>query len=398
MRMLKRVAKSLIQAVMARPLPGPFTRLDGHSWSARLTGPGRRDDRSDPPDRSTLVIYENGVPLGPARSHPDDVRNWGHGRFADHGGQVLFSTTDTSDPNTNGRTYTVSFAPWLFRLMDWRQVGAPGNFQQRNATPEQLKADVAYAMQCGKGYRHKVQQLLPELKGKKVLEVGPGINFGSTMYLACYGMTPAVADLYLAPWEKSYHLRFYAALADELERTDPSADVSPLRALVKAGGYDERVIQRVYSSAEELALPDNSVDLILSNAVGEHLADLDRSFRQLYRVTRPGGVGLHQVDFRDHRNFDRPLEYLLLEELEFQALFAAAHAECGNRYRPDEVRAAVEAAGFEVLEFSPNKWVEPAYLEDFLPRLRAARSSRYRDRPAEDLRVISGSYRLRKPA
>jgi SAM-dependent methyltransferase len=391
MRMLKRVAKSLIQAVMARPLPGPFAHHDGHCWSSPLSGAAS-------PDRSTLVVYEDGIPLGPARSHPDNVRTWGGGRFTHRGERVLFSTTDTSDPNTNGRAYTFSFAPWLFRLVGRRRSFTPGNHQRRNTTPEQLKEDVAYAAHCGRCYRAEAQRFLPALEGKRVLEVGPGINFGCVMALACYGMVPLVADLYLAPWEPAYHRRFYADLADELARIDPMADVSPLRALVKADGYDERIIRRVAASAEEIALPDDSVDLIVSNAVVEHLADLDRSFRQLFRITRPGGLGLHQVDFRDHRCFDRPLEYLLLEEREFQTIFSESYSECGNRHRPDEVRARIEAAGFEVLGFEPTMFSTSEYLDDFLPRLRAASASRYRDQPAEDLRVIGGYYRIRKPA
>src|SRR5262249_7098561 len=176
------------------------------------------------------------------------------------------------------------------------------------------------------------------------------------------------------------------------------ADVRPLRALVEAGGYPETVLTRIASPLETIPLPDNSVDCVFSNAVVEHLYDLHASFRQLHRITRPGGFGLHQVDFRDHRNFDRPLEYLLMEEAEFQALFARCHGECGNRYRPDEAADPIRAAGFEVLDFQGNCFSRPEYLEDFLPRLRAAKRSRYRRLEARDLHVISGFFQLRKPS
>jgi hypothetical protein len=67
------------------------------------------DDENDARDtRSPIVIYENLTPLGPGHSNFADIRDLGAGRFAHwarHG--VVFSTSDNSDPNTNGRTYWV---------------------------------------------------------------------------------------------------------------------------------------------------------------------------------------------------------------------------------------------------------------------------------------------------
>jgi SAM-dependent methyltransferase len=52
------------------------------------------------------------------------------------------------------------------------------------------------------------------------------------------------------------------------------------------------------SSLETLE-PD-SVDLILSNSVLEHVIDLAALNRQLVRILRPGGWMIHIVDYRDH--------------------------------------------------------------------------------------------------
>jgi len=54
---------------------------------------------------STLVLYENGLKLGPPHSQHKDIIDKGKGRFV-HWGKVLhFSASDNSDPRTNGRTY-----------------------------------------------------------------------------------------------------------------------------------------------------------------------------------------------------------------------------------------------------------------------------------------------------
>jgi 2-polyprenyl-3-methyl-5-hydroxy-6-metoxy-1,4-benzoquinol methylase len=90
--------------------------------------------------------------------------------------------------------------------------------------------------------------------------------------------------------------------------------------------------------------------MVVSIAVLEHLYDVESAFNHLSRVTKPEGLGSHMVDFRDHRDFSRPLEYLLMGENEFYGKFKATHGEIGNRYRPKEMQDLLESAGFEIKE------------------------------------------------
>lgn len=63
---------------------------------------------SDVPDgsrASTLVLYEDGRPLGPAHSLHRDIASLGGGRYSHWNGALFFSASDGSDPRTNGRTY-----------------------------------------------------------------------------------------------------------------------------------------------------------------------------------------------------------------------------------------------------------------------------------------------------
>ncbi|MFL5628700.1 MAG: hypothetical protein ACJ788_24225, partial [Ktedonobacteraceae bacterium] len=67
-----------------------------------LASPG---DRSNNPRRSTTQLFENGQPLGPAHSLREVIRSVGQGRFSHWRASLYFSTSDNSDPRTNGRVY-----------------------------------------------------------------------------------------------------------------------------------------------------------------------------------------------------------------------------------------------------------------------------------------------------
>jgi hypothetical protein len=79
-----------------------------------------------PPDNlqsmaaSQLILCENGRPLGPGHSLHKAIRLFGRGRYshwADGTGTSLyFSTSDNSDPNVNGRDYSLEFAGARFYL------------------------------------------------------------------------------------------------------------------------------------------------------------------------------------------------------------------------------------------------------------------------------------------
>jgi hypothetical protein len=67
------------------------------------------EDADEANQKSPIVLYEDDKPLGPAHSNHIDVEKLGQGRYAhlkDQG--ILMSTSDNSDPRTNGRRYYVS--------------------------------------------------------------------------------------------------------------------------------------------------------------------------------------------------------------------------------------------------------------------------------------------------
>jgi hypothetical protein len=61
--------------------------------------------------RSPATVLENGVPMGASNAQHEDIRSLGRGRFSFWHQYVYFSSSDLSDPRSNGRRYTIRYPP-----------------------------------------------------------------------------------------------------------------------------------------------------------------------------------------------------------------------------------------------------------------------------------------------
>ncbi len=80
-----------------------FRREQGSCWQADLP----RHLMSDQEASSRLILLENGVAMPRPHCGHDEIRRQGEGRYSHWGPTLYFSTSDNSDPTTNGRTYSV---------------------------------------------------------------------------------------------------------------------------------------------------------------------------------------------------------------------------------------------------------------------------------------------------
>ena len=87
-------------------------------WSAALLQVD--PDSGQAPAGSRLALTENGAALGPPHSIHAEIAEKGGGRFSHWGEAVIFSSSDNSDPRSNGRAYAIGYevAPptWLVLL------------------------------------------------------------------------------------------------------------------------------------------------------------------------------------------------------------------------------------------------------------------------------------------
>ena len=265
----------------------------------------------------------------------------------------------------------------------------PVNLRERSHN--EIVAAAEYAVRIGMSAIDVATHNSIPLTGT-IVEIGPGADFGASLLLGEKCEKLIVADRFLAPWRAGFHPKVYREMQRVLGR--------PARLLdeVVAKNSYEGLVQTLKEPASELtSIPNGTVDLVYSNAALEHVHPLDKAVREFYRITRLGGYGAHQIDFRYHQNFDLPLEHLLFTREEHAKVLEATHTEAGCQTRLKEAAEMFQAAGFVVARIDVNLTASETYMRGFLPRLRRSTVSSYKNWPANELDKLGARIFVRKP-
>src|SRR5947199_8089231 len=152
----------------------------------------------------------------------------------------------------------------------------------------------------------------------------------------------------------------------------------------KAGVENAEFLQ---GTIENIPLPDNSVDVIISNCVINLSADKDRVLKEACRVLKPGGrFAVSDVVTRGEISEEIRKSVLLwvgcvagaLDENEYRAKLAAAGfgkvtIEPTRVYRVDDAREFLSAAGVDVDAIAPQ--VDGKFMSAFVRAVKPAEKS-----------------------
>ena len=259
-----------------------------------------------------------------------------------------------------------------------------------------------------------------DLAGKRVLELGPGDNFGVALRFIAAGAEQVVALDKFYSWRDPEQQRaIYTALLDSL----PAGQRERAEGAISLAGDvepDPERIRYVYGTGIEEGdklFDHEAFDLIVSRAVLEHLYDTDASLDAMDRLLAPGGLMLHKVDFRDHGMFSgfghNPLTFLTIPRRVWR--WMSYHSGRPNRRLIDWYRRKLDALGYEdarlltthlvaqEAEVEPHRervpredW--PRETGEVIEAVRPKLASDYRDLPDDDLAVQGIFMIARKPA
>jgi SAM-dependent methyltransferase len=148
-----------------------------------------------------------------------------------------------------------------------------------------------------------------DIKGKNVLEIGPGDNLGVALSFIAHGAQKVIClDRVYSFRNEAQQSNIYAALratftGDMLRNFDGAINFQDGRYRINANK-----VKYIYGKGiddSEQVISGEEFDIIVSRAVLEHIYDIDEAFSVMDRHLKRGGHLIHKVDLRDHEIFSR---------------------------------------------------------------------------------------------
>ena len=199
----------------------------------------------------------------------------------------------------------------------------------------------------------KYAGLGPEaLRGMRILEVGPGDNFGVALKFLAAGAAKVVSlDKFYSERNVEQQTRIYQELRKQLSPDEARV----FDECIKLDGeivLNEERLQYIYGHGVEEAdqiLEPGSFDFIVSRAVLHNVYDIDRGFESMDRLLAPGGHMSHKIDLSDENMFSsrgmHPLTFLTIPERIYYLM--ASDSGKPNRKLISDYREQLQKRGYD---------------------------------------------------
>jgi SAM-dependent methyltransferase len=159
------------------------------------------------------------------------------------------------------------------------------------------------------------------IQNKRVLEIGPGDNFGVALKFLVAGAQQVVClDKFYSKRDTEQQCQIYREIRTHLKDNERCIYDTIINLDGNVDIKNEKLlyIHGVGIEEADAILEPGSFDLIVSRAVIEHLYDPDTAFSVMNNLLRSGGIMIHKIDFRDHGLFSgkgfHPLTYLTIPD------------------------------------------------------------------------------------
>jgi SAM-dependent methyltransferase len=227
----------------------------------------------------------------------------------------------------------LSFIPGVFGF--WDRIRPMGN-----------TVSAKYCQSIWQIHRDKSQHVNGGAMPVAVAELGPGASLGVCIAALLDGVDTAVA-LDAGHYEdRAANLRILQELGSVGDTSTSNTNL--ISAVERAGGPHEERLRYVAPWSDPNVLAANSLDLIFSHSVLEHVDEPLSTYTACFRWLGSGGVMSHKIDHSSHGITRRWNGHYALPE-KLWALIYGRRPYLLNRQRPRQHLADMASVGFEIL-------------------------------------------------
>jgi SAM-dependent methyltransferase len=225
------------------------------------------------------------------------------------------------------------------------------------------------------------------LRGKNVVELGPGGDLGAGLSLLARGAGSYKAldanPLAFSAPDEAYH-KLFELLRKEGLSFDTEDLIKELRGALFSGG-SERMKYICRKDFDLLAaLGRDSADLVFSQAAFEHFDEPEKVISQLSETAKSGAVLVTEIDLKTHTRWIRDADPQNIYRYGESLYRGLSFMGSPNRLRPRDYRVMLEKHGWYNVEILPLSKLDASYVQD----LRGSLNQRFRD-PVNDMEYLS---------
>lgn len=231
------------------------------------------------------------------------------------------------------------------------------------------------------------------LRGKRILEYGPGDLPGVAIVMVAHGADRMVCvDRFPLVGMSPKNIQIAKIMLERLSLSLRDRAESCFRqAAQPESGFDPKFIDYLIRPSGLSGLV-NEVGVVISRAVLEHVNDLPATFQDMYAALKPGGIAIHLVDLKSHGlHRQNPLDFLNWPTWLWSLMYSAKGVP--NRLRANAYRDAVAQSGFELVSMTPTVLASPDDVRAVRPDL----AKPFRGLPDDDLSWLGFWLICRKP-
>ena len=130
----------------------------------------------------------------------------------------------------------------------------PVNYNDFDCSKEKIQSDARYAYDVAQAYLSKFSGEISGIRGKSILELGPGVNFGSALILICFGAKKVtVSDRFLVKYSDEYHSKVYGEIINLLIEHNDSIDVGSIKNCIESKSHNIKQLITVECPLEKIA-------------------------------------------------------------------------------------------------------------------------------------------------